>query len=71
MSSRCQARSTLGDIMEPKYLYTIKWTQPYATTYQRPYMRSLQEQMEQVVEHWLEDGDYSDANKELERIMAL
>jgi hypothetical protein len=27
--------------------------------------------MEQVVEHWLEDGDYSDANKELERIMAL
>ena len=57
--------------MEPKYLYTIKWTQPYATNYQRPYMRSLQEQMEQVVEHWLEDGDYSDANKELERIMSL
>lgn len=57
--------------MEPKYLYTIKWTQPYATDYQRPYMRGLQQQMEQVVEHWLEDGDYSDANRELERIMKL
>jgi len=57
--------------MEPKYLYTIRWTQPYATNYQRPYMRGLQQQMEQLVEHWLEDSDYSDAKKELERIMAL
>jgi hypothetical protein len=54
--------------MEPKYLYTIKWTQPYATQYQRPYMRGLQEQMEQVVEHWLEDGDYTEANLIIERI---
>ena len=54
--------------MEPKYLYTIKWTQPYATAHQRPYMRGLQEQMEQVVEHWLEDGDYSEANLIIERI---
>ena len=54
--------------MNPKYLYTIKWTQPYATIYQRPYMRSLQEQMEQVVEHWLEDSDYTEANKIIERI---
>jgi hypothetical protein len=57
--------------MEPKYLWTIKWTQPYATDHQRPYLRGLQQQMEQVVEHWLEDGDYSDANRELERIMKL
>jgi hypothetical protein len=57
--------------MEPKYLYTIKWTQPYATTYQRPYMRGLQEQMEQIVEHWLEDGDYSEAKEAIERIMKL
>ena len=57
--------------MEPKYLWTIKWTQPYATNYQRPYMRGLQEQMEQLVEHWLEDGDYSEAKKEIERIMKL
>ncbi len=57
--------------MEPKYLYTIKWTQPYATQYQRPYMRGLQEQMEQVVELWLEDSDYSDAKEVIARIMAL
>jgi len=54
--------------MNPKYLYTIRWTQPYATDYQRPYMRSLQEQMEQVVEHWLEDNDFSEANQIIERI---
>jgi hypothetical protein len=57
--------------MEPKYLYTIKWTQPYATQYQRPYMRGLQEQMEQVVELWLEDSDYSDAKEVIARIMSL
>ena len=57
--------------MEPKHLYTIRWTQPYATDHLRPYLRGLQEQLEQLVEHWLEDGDYSDANKEISRIMAL
>jgi hypothetical protein len=57
--------------MDPKYLWTNKWTQPYATDHQRPYLRGLQQQMEQIVEHWLEDGDYSDANRELERIMKL
>ena len=57
--------------MESKYLYTIKWTQPYATNYQRPYMRGLQQQMEQVVEHWLEDGDFKEANEQIERIMKL
>ena len=57
--------------MEPKHLYTIRWTQPYATDHLRPYLRGLQEQMEQLIEHWLEDGDYSDANKEIARIMKL
>ena len=57
--------------MESKYLYTIKWTQPCATNYQRPYMRGLQQQMEQVVEHWLEDGDFKEANEVIERIMKL
>jgi len=57
--------------MEPKHLYTIRWTQPYATDHLRPYLRGLQEQLEQLVEHWLEDGDYSDANKEIARIMKL
>ncbi len=54
--------------MEPKYLYTIKWTQPYATDYQRPYLRGLQQQMEQVVEHWLEDNDFTEAKEIIRRI---
>ena len=57
--------------MEPKYLYTIKWTQPYATQYQRPYMRGLQEQMEQVVEHWLEHSNFTEAKEVIERIKRL
>lgn len=54
--------------MEPRYLYTIKWTQPYATDWQRPYLRGLQEQMEQLIEHQLENGDYTQANSIIERI---
>ena len=57
--------------MEPKYLYTIKWTQPYATQYQRPYMRGLQEQMEQVVENWLENSNFTEAREVIERIKRL
>jgi hypothetical protein len=54
--------------MEPKYLYTIKWTQPYATDWQRPYLRGLQQQMEQVIENILEQGEYNEANEVIERI---
>ena len=58
--------------MEPKHLYTIRWTQPYATYKQRPYLRSLQEQLEQKVEQWLVDEpNYLDAKAALERIMKL
>lgn len=56
--------------MNDKNLWTIRWTQPYATEYQRPYLRGLQEQMEQLVEHWLEDGDFSEANQVINRIKA-
>jgi hypothetical protein len=58
--------------MEPRHLYTIRWTQPYATYKQRPYLRGLQEQLEQTVEQWLVDEpDYPDANAVIERIMKL
>ena len=57
--------------MEPRNLWTIKWTQPYATDWQRPYLRGLQEQMEQVIENILEHGEYLEANAEIERIMKL
>ena len=56
--------------MNPKYLYTIRWTQPYATDYLRPYLRSLQLEMEQAIEHRLEAGDFTEAKHIIERIMA-
>lgn len=51
-----------------KYLYTIKWTQPYATDWQRPYLRGLQQQMEKVIENVLEQGDYKEAKEVIDRI---
>jgi hypothetical protein len=58
--------------MEPRHLYTIQWTQQYATQYQRPYLRGLQEQLEAIVEMWLEDEtDYPEANNVIDRIRAL
>jgi len=56
--------------MKREYLWTIKWTQPYATDWQRPYLRGLQEQMEQVIETVLESSDYVDAKEVIERIKA-
>lgn len=57
--------------MEPKYLYTIRWTQTYATEQMRPYLRSLREQYEIQIEDRLARGEFDDAKKELARIMAL
>ena len=58
--------------MNPKYLYTIRWTQPYATDRLRPYLRHLQEEMERTVEQWLEDEPaYPDAKIVIDRIRAL
>jgi len=58
--------------MNSKHLYTVRWTQPYATYQQRPYLRSLQEQLEQMVEHGLvADPNYSDAKAVIKRIMQL
>jgi hypothetical protein len=57
--------------MNPKYLYTIRWTQPYATNHLRPYLRQLQEEMEQVIESLLEHRQFTQANEVIARIMAL
>jgi hypothetical protein len=57
--------------MEPRHLWTIRWTQPYATQSLRPYLRGLQEQLEQAIENILEAGDYGQANQEIKRIMKL
>jgi len=54
--------------MERRHLYTIKWTQPYATSRQRPYLRQLQEEMEMVIESMLKCNDFTQANIIIERI---
>ena len=57
--------------MNPKHLYTIRWTQPYATDRLRPYLRHLQEELEQVIETLLEHKQFDDANDVIARIKAL
>jgi hypothetical protein len=57
--------------MNSKHLYTIQWTQPYATYKQRPYLRSQHEAYEQLVERMLEDGNFKEANIAIERIMKI
>jgi hypothetical protein len=57
--------------MTPRHLYTIRWTQPYATDRLRPYLRHLQEELEQVIETLLEHKQFDDAKVVIDRIRAL
>jgi len=57
--------------MNRQHLYTIKWTQPYATYQMRPYMRMLRDQYEAEIEATLERKQFDDALTVLKRIMAL
>jgi hypothetical protein len=54
--------------MNPQYLYTIRWTQPYATDGLRPYLRQLQLELERAIEHRLEQGDFTEALAVIERV---
>jgi hypothetical protein len=57
--------------MEPKYLYTIKWTQPYSTYQMRPYLRHLRDEYEKQIEARLARNEFDDARDVIDRIMAL
>ena len=57
--------------MEPRHLYTIRWTQQYATQHLRPFLRNLQEQLEADIERQLETNDFADAMAVIERIQSL
>jgi len=57
--------------MNRQHLYTIKWTQPYATYQMRPYMRMLRDQYEAEIEATLERGEFDQAQIVLKRIMLL
>jgi hypothetical protein len=57
--------------MNPQHLYTIRWTQPYATYQMRPYLRQLRNDYEVQIEDKLARGQFDDAKAVLERIMKL
>lgn len=57
--------------MERKHLYTIRWTQPYATYQMRPYLRQLRDDYEQMIEAQLERKHWPEAQQVIERIMKL
>jgi hypothetical protein len=57
--------------MEPRHLYTIRWTQPYSTYKERPYLRSLHEAVERAIEAQVERNDCPEARALIERIMKL
>lgn len=54
--------------LEPKHLYTIRWTQPYATSQLRPYLRGLHEQLERSIEHYLTFDEFPEAKSLIEKI---
>ena len=57
--------------MPPRHLYTLRWTQPYSTQYERPYLRSLHEAVERAIEAQVERNDCPEAQQLIERIMRL
>ena len=57
--------------MNPKYLYTIRWSQPYATYQMRPYLRQLRNDYEKIIEAQLERKEFTQAIEVIERIMKL
>ena len=71
VASKRISLSTKKVIMEHRYLYTIRWTQPYATYQMRPYLRQLRQEYERIIEHKLALGHFDDAKQVLEKIMSL
>jgi len=57
--------------MNKQHLYTIRWSQPYATYQMRPYLRHLRDEYEIQIENKLARGEFDDANTILKRIMSL
>ena len=57
--------------MEPKHLYSLRWTQPYSTYKERPYLRSLHEAVERAIEAQVERNHCPEAKALIERIRLL
>jgi hypothetical protein len=57
-----------GKTMKREYLYTIRWTQPYATDYMRPYLKHLREEVDRAIEAQLDRNEFTQAKEVIERI---
>jgi hypothetical protein len=57
--------------MEPRHLYTLRWTQPYSSYKERPYLRQLHEALERAIEAQVERNDCPEARDLIERIKQL
>jgi hypothetical protein len=57
--------------MNSRHLWTIKWTQPYTTYKERPYLRQLHEAVERAIEAQVDRNDCPQAKEVIERIMKL
>jgi hypothetical protein len=57
--------------MGPKHFYSLRWTQPYSTQQERPYLRSLHQAVERAIEAQVERNDCPEAKELIERIMKL
>jgi len=58
-------------ILPRKHLYTIKWTQAYATYHMRPYLRGVLQSIERGIEIQLENKQWPEAKQLIERIRKL
>jgi hypothetical protein len=54
--------------MEPKHLYTLRWTQPYSTHKERPYLRQMHEAVERAIEAQVQRNHCPEAVELIERI---
>ena len=57
--------------MEPKRLYTVRWTQQYPVIVDSELIRALYQMRDALVEEIIDHGDLTEAKQELERIMKL
>jgi len=57
--------------MEPKHLWTLKWSQPYSTEYSNDFVNELRNLYYELVEQCIDDGDLTEANEVIDRIKAL
>lgn len=56
--------------MEPRHLWSLKWTQPYNNYHSNELVQHLRNLYNELVEQMLDDGDFTEANEVINRIKA-